>query len=124
MKNEDVDESYEVGYRKPPRHTQFKPGCSGNPKGRPRGSENAGAIVKRVLFAPLVVSEAGRRRKISKFEAMMTRAVNSAIKGDFRMLGLLLDLPWVASELAQPNLARPLSAMEALQRARELVMGM
>src|SRR5215213_6143909 len=33
-----VGASYEVGYRKPPRHTQFKPGQSGNPKGRPRQS--------------------------------------------------------------------------------------
>ncbi len=30
--------SYEVGYRKPPRHTQFQKGQSGNPGGRPRRS--------------------------------------------------------------------------------------
>ena len=37
---EDADQSaegdYEVGYGKPPKHSRFKPGQSGNPKGRPR----------------------------------------------------------------------------------------
>ena len=31
---------YEVGYGKPPKSTQFKPGRSGNPKGRTKGSRN------------------------------------------------------------------------------------
>ena len=30
----------QVGYRKPPVHTRFKPGQSGNPKGRPKGPRN------------------------------------------------------------------------------------
>lgn len=35
------DDDYEVGYRRPPKHSQFKKGQSGNRKGRPRGSRNA-----------------------------------------------------------------------------------
>ena len=31
---------YEVGYGKPPKSGQFKPGQSGNPKGRPKGAKN------------------------------------------------------------------------------------
>ncbi len=31
---------YEVGYGKPPRHTRFQPGRSGNPRGRPKDTKN------------------------------------------------------------------------------------
>ena len=32
----DTNKDYEVGYKKPPKEYQFKPGVSGNPKGRPK----------------------------------------------------------------------------------------
>ena len=35
-----MSDDYEVGYKKPPIHTRFKPGVSGNPKGRPKGTKN------------------------------------------------------------------------------------
>ena len=38
--------SYEVGYKRPPKHTRFKKGHSGNPKGRPKGTGGTGALVK------------------------------------------------------------------------------
>ena len=31
---------YEVGYGRPPQHTQFRPGQSGNPAGRRKGVRN------------------------------------------------------------------------------------
>jgi hypothetical protein len=31
---------YAVGYGRPPQHTQFQPGRSGNPKSRAKGSKN------------------------------------------------------------------------------------
>ena len=40
-KSEEKTDGYEVGYRKPPKHSQFKPGQSGNPNGRPRGASLA-----------------------------------------------------------------------------------
>ena len=43
------DELYEVGYGKPPKHTQFKPGQSGNRKGRPRGQRNFRTVVNDAL---------------------------------------------------------------------------
>ena len=117
------DGDYQVGYRKPPRHAQFKPGTSGNPKGRARARENAGAIARRVLFTPLVVWEGGRKRKIPKFEAMVTQVVNSAIKGKIRNLQLVLGLPWVAAQLARPNSSRRKDAVAAFERAKVLVRG-
>ena len=42
-------DAYEVGYGKPPRHTRFPKGRSGNPKGRPPRSKNIGALLTRAL---------------------------------------------------------------------------
>ena len=56
---------YEVGYRKPPQHTQFRPGESGNPAGRRKGVRNLATDVKRILKVPVKVKENGRSRKIS-----------------------------------------------------------
>ena len=38
MSNEDMQDHYEVGYKKPPKDSQFQKGISGNPIGRPRKS--------------------------------------------------------------------------------------
>ena len=57
---------YEVGYRNPPHHTQFKKGQSGNPRGRPCGSKNLKTLVNEVLNELVTITENGRRRKITK----------------------------------------------------------
>ena len=36
----DGDNGYEIGYRKPPKHSQFRPGHSGNSVGRRQGLRN------------------------------------------------------------------------------------
>src|SRR5262245_39270157 len=59
---------YEVGYGRPPKHTRFKPGESGNPKGRAARSRNVKTIVKQVLDEPMSVREGSRVRKVTRFE--------------------------------------------------------
>ena len=86
-----VDSNYEVGYRKPPRHSRFKKGHSGNPKGRPNGSKNAATLLKEALHEEVVVNENGRRRKVTKLEAAMKQLANRAAAGDHRSLQLLLN---------------------------------
>lgn len=39
--------AFKVGYRKPPVETRFKPGQSGNPRGRPRAESKAVAEASR-----------------------------------------------------------------------------
>jgi hypothetical protein len=79
----------EVGYGKPPRHTQFQSGRSGNPKGRPKGSKNSTTLIKKELLD--VANENGRQRKITKVEAIIKQLVNKAALGDHRSIALLLD---------------------------------
>ena len=73
---------YEVGYGKPPRSTRFKKGQSGNPRGRPSGSKNLSTLLSEALNEPVIVTENGRRRKISKRQAIIKQLVNQSAKGD------------------------------------------
>ena len=84
------DGNYEVGYGRPPKHTQFKPGQSGNAKGRPRKSKELHKLIQTELDTTIVVQEAGREKRITKREALIKQLVNRAIKGDAKASQFLL----------------------------------
>ena len=63
---EPMTNSYDVGYRKPPKHGQFRKGRSGNPTGRKKGSHNLKTDLYDELFSKITISEGGRRRQITK----------------------------------------------------------
>ena len=85
------DDPYEVGFGKPPRAMQFKPGQSGNPAGRPRGAKNFATAIEQELDARVTVTENGRRRRISKREVIAKHLVNKAASGDLKAIPLLLN---------------------------------
>jgi hypothetical protein len=87
----DLERNYDVGYRKPPQHSRFKKGRSGNPKGRPRESKNWDTLFDKELNARVAVHKDGQRKKISKREAIATQVVNKAVSGDLRFARELLD---------------------------------
>jgi hypothetical protein len=83
---------YEVGWRKPPRHTRFKPNRSGNPKGRPPKSRNLKTDLVNELGTSISVRDGDREIKISKQEAFLKSLVARALQGDARASGLLVSL--------------------------------
>ena len=87
----DKDGDYEVGYGKPPRHTRFTKGQSGNPRGRPSGSKNLMTVLDETLNEPVIVAENGGRRKISKLRAIIKQLANQSAKADWRAAKMLLD---------------------------------
>jgi hypothetical protein len=87
-----ADQGYKVGYGRPPLHGQFKPGTSGNKKGRPKGSRNAKSLVEEVANSPVTVRENGKTRKTTKLRAMLEAAAVNAMKGDIRALNAFIAL--------------------------------
>ncbi|MFG1301946.1 DUF5681 domain-containing protein [Xanthobacter sp. V3C-3] len=79
-----------VGYGRPPLHSRFKPGHSGNPKGRPRGARNTSTIVSEVLDRKIIVKSAGRQEKMQVREAMITRAVEAGLQGNLKAMEFVL----------------------------------
>lgn len=82
----------EVGYGKPPVHTRFKPGQSGNPRGRPKGQRNLAGEIERAMAMPVPVTVNGRRRKVSTITALVWRLREKALNGDLKSLQMLFAL--------------------------------
>jgi hypothetical protein len=100
-------QGYRVGYGKPPKHSRFRPGHSGNPSGRKKGARNLATDVKRTLKVPVKVNEGGRSRKVSTQVGMLMLLREKALKGDARALDRFLELGIrfnnePASEASQP----------------------
>ncbi len=87
MSNDD-----EVGYRKPPKHTQFQKGQSGNPKGRPKGRRNFKTDLKATLEEPVRVTEKGKTKTVSTQHAALLRLREKALGGDVRALDRVIEL--------------------------------
>ena len=83
---------YPVGYKKPPGHSRFKAGQSGNPKGRPKSSRNLKTELAEELQELISVREGGTRRTISKQRAMLKGLTAKAVQGDARAANLVLNL--------------------------------
>lgn len=83
---------YEVGYGKPPKANQFKPGQSGNPKGRQKGSLNAATLMQQLLAERVGVVEKGQERTMPLLEVMLRRMANKAATGDLKAIPLVLAL--------------------------------
>ena len=85
-------EEYQIGYRKPPKATRFKPGQSGNPKGRLKGSPNLASDLSAELGEQITVREGGQARHISKQRALIKSLMAKALQGDVRATTALLAL--------------------------------
>ena len=81
-----------VGYKRPPKKHRFKPGQSGNPRGRTKGAKGLKTILKKELSGRVRITENGKTRTISKMELLIKRLVEKGGKGDFKSLAKLLDL--------------------------------
>jgi hypothetical protein len=91
MASNNEESRYSVGYRKPPQNRQFKPGQSGNPKGRPKGAKNFATVFAEELLASIEVTENGKRKRISKQRALIKHTINKAVTGDTKSTVVVLN---------------------------------
>jgi hypothetical protein len=122
MDDKEKSPGYEVGFGKPPAARRFQRGQSGNPKGRPKGTRNAGTVIMRALEAKVVMNESGRRREVTKFEAAVTQVANKAAGGDLRALNLITALMRSAEESVQQEAATTTRLQDVDQRVLQNLM--
>ena len=98
-------EPYDIGYRKPPVATRFPKGTSGNPRGRPRGSETVDTLLAKILAHKVTVRDGNGVQKLTVLETMLRTLASSAAKGDLRAMRL--------ERVQTPQCADTLSTVDA-----------
>lgn len=98
------DKNTTVGYKQPPKANQFKPGQSGNRRGRPKGSLNFSTILEKELSERVQVSENGRQKTMTKKQIIAKRLINKATEGDPKAVPIVLNETRLIDERnAQPE---------------------
>ena len=90
--DKETGSEYPVGYKKPPRHTQFKPGQSGNAKGRPKKDKPIAEVFRKELRRTVVASVGRKKQRISMLEAIVKQQVSKAATGDPKATALVLEI--------------------------------
>jgi hypothetical protein len=92
---------YEVGYGKPPTSARFKPGQSGNPKGRPKGArkrppklneERLKTIILDEAYRDIAVRDGDRNVTMSMAQAIIRALAVNAAKGQHRAQRLFAEM--------------------------------
>ena len=107
---------YEIGYGRPPRHSRFKAGKTGNPKGRPKDNRNVRTVVEEALNEKIKIRVGDRTRSRSKIDGVVLTIVNKALQGDAKaqtMLIALLRSVGMTAEAPEPTSTEPVTAHDA-----------
>jgi hypothetical protein len=89
----------------PPKHTQFRKGTSGNPRGRPKGSKNLSTYLMEAARDQVTATVGGRTRTISKLQATTMQLATKAAGGDQAAIGRFLD--WIDEIETRAAAVRP-----------------
>jgi hypothetical protein len=110
---------YRVGYGRPPLDTRFKPGVSGNPRGRPRGTKNLNTLLDKIMSRCVTITERGTPRRVPYMEALLLKISHQALSGDHRATRMILDFANRLSVPADPPFA--IQCDKARQSIREKI---
>jgi len=82
----------ESGYGRPPKNSRFRPGQSGNPRGRPKGASNLKTDVANLLNKRVAIREDGELRYVTRQEAMLLSLYAKAVQGDTKASSQLFTM--------------------------------
>src|SRR5215472_3649927 len=88
-------DTYEVGYGKPPKHSQYPKGKSGNPRGRPKAEQQfktVARIVQDLLLKAVKGKVGGKQQTMLGLEAVVAIQLVKALNDDTKASKLVLDL--------------------------------
>jgi hypothetical protein len=105
MRKHVIAAAQKVGRGNPPKHTQFRKGTTGNPKGRPTGSKNLGTYLMEAARDQVTATVGGKPRKISKIQATAMQLATKAAGGDQAAIGKFLD--WMDEIETRAAAAKP-----------------
>jgi Family of unknown function (DUF5681) len=83
-------ETASVGYKRPPRKTQFKPGKSGNPRGRPKRKVDMSSALNQAFNDKIVVTGLGKT--LTGMEAFVQSIVDRVLQGESKAIPELVRL--------------------------------
>jgi hypothetical protein len=110
------DRPYAIGYGRPPIASRFKPGVSGNVRGRPKHSKNLKTRIREAMTANITIQEGANSRRVSKIEGVVLRQLQSALKGDDKsamaIIKMATQLGFLDDPAGGPAEAAALSAAE------------
>lgn len=116
---------YDVGYGKPPKQHRFKPGQSGNTKGRPKGQRNALTLIREILQRPVKITRDGKQMVVPSYLVAYEQLMQKAMRGDpkamtelhklARDLGIIAPEPEETEETPQALSDGDLRAYASLQ---------
>jgi hypothetical protein len=120
MDENETPDNYEVGYGKPPKHTRFQKGVSGNSKGRPKKAPDLHSMFMKESRSLIPINENGRRTRISKQEAVIKQLLNQAMTGNIRAARICFDICQQAQDGVALSAAQQASDRERYNDVREL----
>lgn len=123
--NEPPNDDYKVGPGHPPKDTRYKPGQSGNPKGRPKGSLNLATMVKKAGNKRIKVKDGGRDRTATMMQLSVEQQWRKAGQGNVASAKLMFELAAKADDVqsgAHAHLAIPQLETNAMRRMAERVL--
>ena len=119
----DTKRDYAIGYGKPPKGRPFRKGQSGNPRG-PGGKTGLAAMLAVALDERVTITINGRRRRMTKREAIVAQMVDKSTSADLRAIKMLIDMQKQAEAktgTASPGSAELTGPAELAAEDREVV---
>lgn len=114
------NEDEAVGYGRPPKHSRWQEGISGNPRGRPRGARSLKAELLAELNERVAINVEGKRKTLPKRRLVLKALANKALNGNVNAAQRLIDLIIQAEGLGDEAPAPQLSENDRLVLARAI----